>query len=227
MNIRLYKYEDRKTGADYNLGKCLVWVNPNLEESVKMVLKMDNKRHHRMHVFITNPGIIKGNVFKRFIEAFFYNPFDIPTLTIHIHHSMPDFREVLEKVIIHDLDSMNAVKENRIKIVAERRGASFIFPNDKHRHLDFIWRDDNKLDIRVSSEVYNVGGYDGPFRKFGGKPGAVKNWVQAWFPETFKDKIIASFKESCPENILKSFKTDDEIWAFINQEGEWSVKEEI
>ena len=60
MNIRLYKYEDRKTGADYNLGKCLVWVNPNLEENVKMVLKMDNKRHHRMHVFITNPGIKIG-----------------------------------------------------------------------------------------------------------------------------------------------------------------------
>ena len=42
-------------------------------------------------------------------------------------------------------------------------------------------------------------------------------------PNQFKDKLIAAFKEQCPEGILKSFKDDDEIWDYIMAQGEWKI----
>ena len=45
-------------------------------------------------------------------------------------------------------------------------------------------------------------------------------------PELFKDQIIENFKKATPELILKSFKDDNDIWDYINKNGEWSVKEE-
>jgi hypothetical protein len=43
-------------------------------------------------------------------------------------------------------------------------------------------------------------------------------------PEDFKDKLIESFKTRCPNKILNSFKSDEDIWNYILQKGEWSIK---
>ena len=41
-----------------------------------------------------------------------------------------------------------------------------------------------------------------------------------------KEKRIKEFKESTPAGILKQFKSDDDIWDYLNNQGEWegSVK---
>lgn len=51
--------------------------------------------------------------------------------------------------------------------------------------------------------------------------GAVKNSAYRLYPEIFKQKIIDNFKALTPEGILKAFKTDDDIWAYITDNDEW------
>lgn len=42
--------------------------------------------------------------------------------------------------------------------------------------------------------------------------------------DQFRDLIIQKFKEACPPGILKGFKTDEEIWAFMKEQSDISVK---
>jgi hypothetical protein len=58
-------------------------------------------------------------------------------------------------------------------------------------------------------------------------PGIFETAEMRLNPNMFKDKLIEGFKKSCPPGILKTFKTDDEIWDYIMQQGMWKVKEDI
>jgi len=46
-------------------------------------------------------------------------------------------------------------------------------------------------------------------------------------PEMFKDKLIEGFKKECPERILITFKSDDDIWDYIMQQGNWEPDKEV
>jgi hypothetical protein len=45
-------------------------------------------------------------------------------------------------------------------------------------------------------------------------------------PEKFKDILIEKFKSKCPPKILKTLGSDNDIWNYIMQQGEWSIKED-
>ena len=36
-----------------------------------------------------------------------------------------------------------------------------------------------------------------------------------------REEKIKEFKESTPAGILKQFKSDDDIWDYLNNQGEW------
>ena len=45
-------------------------------------------------------------------------------------------------------------------------------------------------------------------------------------PENFKEQLIESFKRDLPDEMVNSFKNDEDIWDFINQNGEWECSED-
>lgn len=50
----------------------------------------------------------------------------------------------------------------------------------------------------------------------------VQNEIQAANPDKYKKDIIARFKASTPLGILKSFKDENDIWKYINNDKDWN-----
>ncbi len=205
-----------------------IWINPT-KDNIKDVAYSTGKAHWRVHVFITDGDVINDNL-REFLCTFYYEGGGEPVVTIHVPKSMSDMKVVIDHMMDKAFEEDSwFTRRPRFHVIAESRGAKFkIYEwsrrSGKEVYLNFRFEND-RLRTVIDMNTYMFDGYDCHFRKFGGEPGAVKNYMQCRFPELFKDKILASFKESCPEGILKSFKNDDDIWGFILQNGEWANKE--
>lgn len=215
------------------VGNTHIFVNPGSKAdhgfAKEIVKTITNKRNFKFHIFIFNAWVLDDENKDQFVElikALIDNPSDMPKIVIHIPNRMSDIK-VLCDYVLDEAGIPTFVKESRIKYALERRGCSFKIPRDPRTSylmtFDYSYR---SVEIKIEVKSFEFSGFDPSYCSFGGKPGAVKNLVQAVHPELFRDKIIAGFKESCPEGILKTFKTDDEIWEYITENGEWSVKEE-
>lgn len=205
-------------------------INPNLTSRNSLYLNLvilDNTivENQRIHLFISKyDNDVNENVI--YILEHFATKCKI---TIHIPKIVKDLKVVIEEDIkkfkdIHKVEFLNC------KVFAESKGPSFQIHNKFWRCFNdglndkiiIVYDNDgihvsySLFDIKYSSYFYKT-------TKEHEKPGAIRSKPQKEHPELFKDLIIKQFKESTPEGILKSFKSDDDIWDYILGNGEWKV----
>lgn len=208
-----------KRNANFiSMGKFRIWINPN-QYNIDEVKSITHKYNYRMHIFITNGDCVNDNL-KWFLANFFYDAEKMPSVTVHIPAALRDIKPVIEK-FRNDLYGEDSffLHPLRIRVFCEKNGVRFAIDNwklDPQHFLHFRYGE-KSMEITVDMGISEYDGYDAHFREFGGEPGAVKNKMNARFPEVFKDRIIADFKTATPPGILKTFKNDDEIWEYINQ----------
>lgn len=218
------------TRADemYAMGNFRFWFNPS-RDAINTVKELTHLRHRRVHIFLFSTMCLKPYL-GEFIGEFYKDISGVPSMTIHIPKNMEDMAVVVRNIIDNEWrrNEWNESRElfhPRISIVCERHGCSFRSPYQSRPYYLTVRYEKDRAFISMDINNLQYFGYDPNFRKFGGKPGAVKNYVQATYPDLFRDKIIAGFKESCPPGILNTFKTEEEIWDYIVQNGEWKIKE--
>lgn len=203
----------------YIMGNKHIYVNPTDECLQHKAKAVGNKKEKRVHIFLPSAYILRNDNFKKFMEAWFTDPKDVPSVTIHIGKNMPDMKVVLTQYYIPRLDTV--VKAPSIKVFCEDQVLFKI--RDSHPFfIKFAWNKIGKLVVNLEIESYPQSGYEKHYCDH--QPASVvMNEIQAAFPSVFKDRMIQAFKEKCPPGILKIFKSDDAVWEYILQEGEWKV----
>lgn len=195
----------------FSFNNMRIFIDPVQNETRHIGRAMMHKKERRVHIFITDAKTIENENFKLFLESLFQTPLDEPVVTIHVSRSMPDLDFALRQHFIHHL---NTAYVPRISVYKERGPIDFRVGPRYGKILRFEWNQD-KLNVFYILDKYKLTGYTVP------NPGAVQNYVQAKYPNLFKDDIIKRFKESCPSRILKVFHDDNDIWDYILEEGEW------
>jgi G:T/U-mismatch repair DNA glycosylase len=150
-------------------------------------------------------------------------------------------KEKRVKIIIHIYKSIRELKSfviryfkelNGYRIIIEKgRANKFIaHTSDGNGILSVIFNKDS-YNIQID-KINNVGYIKIVFPSYPFNPADIEDdrgifttLEERVNPEQFRDKLIEKFKEQCPENILKSFKDDQDIWDYIMKQGEWKIVE--
>lgn len=195
----------------YSFGNMMVWVNPTNKYAREQVLATPHKRDKRIHIFLTNTHVIKDSHFKEFLEAWFQTPNEEPVITIHLPKNMVDYKKlILEKFI----PTLKTAYVPRIRVYCECGPIEFKIRSGYEGYLTFTW-ETTQLSVSYQIDTYRIYGYATNTN------GAIQNKIQAEHPDLFREKILENFKSNCPEGILNSFKSDEDIWNYITQNGEW------
>jgi len=186
----------------------LIMLNPTAEDIKDMEDVI--KQNYRVHIFITSPYI-----FTEEFNAAFDNLTDWAKYYIHVPKVIKDLKIIAE-------DAIRPLREHKeIKVILEKKGPLFATPCIRGGHFPIkVNYNDNAIEINLRLGVSSYGSY------FLNNNGAIQTTPMAINPALFKDQIIENFKKATPELILKSFRDDNDIWDYINKNGEWSVKEE-
>lgn len=133
---------------------------------------------------------------------------------IHIPKSLDDVRVAVKLLLGEEL---------KYKIVVERFGPVFSLENPRMK--DWLLRIRyEKGSIATSIDLMSKGIDTLSYHSGMDHDSPVGNIIRQLHPAMFKDKIIKQFKSVTPDGILKSFKSDDDIWDYIMQSGEWNVR---
>lgn len=209
----------------YVCGNKEIWLNP-IQNDIGRAHSMNHGRTKKIHIFITNLQIL-NKYFQDFVAAFFDDPSNFPIVSIHVPKVVEDLAVVAKHLISQiDLNHLDINKEMNcpIRVFTFSKQISFNIPASQFKLVFEMQGDHLNHYIMLGQE--SIESYKAPYRRFGGKPGAVQNQVQANFPELFKDRIIEGFMQNCPEGILRTFNGREDIWDFICQKGEWNVEED-
>ena len=183
----------------------------------------------KIHVFITSPTSITDSL-KMLVNRYGKHPTEkrISIVVIHVPTYIKETVEFIQKLL--------KSYENAYQLYVEGRWKSFLsFGSNNLKsgynyiayfkyfkdHLSVkIHRDNdsNRVLIKFPEYYYNEVTKDS---------GIFSNIEEKLNPIAFKDKLIKAFKRECPEQILKSFKSDDDIFNYIVSEGEWDFKDEV
>lgn len=175
----------------------------------------------KIHIFITNHASINETL--RFLLK---RATSDQRILIHIPKSISELNAFLHTFIGEE-------EEGKYTSIIEKE--PFIFGSELD---DFkITIRFNKTELKVQLSPFRTDpfkpsryGIEFPNYPYNGaseeEQGIFENVEMRIDPMKFKDQLITAFKKNCPEGILKSFKTDDEIMEYIMQQGEWAVKEE-
>lgn len=199
----------------FSFGNHRVYIDPDCKYIIAQARAMSHKRDRRIHIFLTNVRCVRTKEFIEFMESLFQEVNQEPVVTIHVSYEMEDLKKYLHEIVF---PSMHTEYVPKIRVFCERKPVLFLMDGARYRKwLKFEWIN-NQLRVYYELDTYPLRGYQISNK---GKPGAIRNTLQRNYPELYKDKIIQNFKESCPEKILKNFTSDDDIWDYIMQEGEW------
>lgn len=203
------------------IGNKCIWLDPGME-NIMDVRNIPHKRNMRMHVFMSGVKSFMKDGLLEFLSEFFYTAGDNPSVTIHLPPEMHDLK-VVARNFVDRIELANGCPRPKVIISCEKQPVKFRIPG-KIDNVSFSYEDDS-IEVTVKIVSKHLSEYIPKHMAGSGLcPGVVKNNVQAIFPELFKDKMIARFKEICPEGILKSFGGDD-IWNYITNDGEWKERE--
>ena len=178
-------------------------INDNLE-SIK------DKSNQVIHIFLLD--------FKRIdkVESII-NLYPKSKIIIHIPYQVKDIKKYLDSL------NIDAFKNKNVKVFIERKGPSFCIAENINGYyqkfnLNVKYNDDG---VETSISIHNTDYPNYKIKYLGGEGGAIKTILQRDNPELFKKEIINNFRSSCPKGILKTFKSDNEIWDYIMMNGEW------
>lgn len=206
------------TGVDnyIRLGNIHIFIGMN-DHTLGIIRGIRKVANQNVHIFLTSPDNIGSELDEIVTIVAMY--MDDARLTIHVPKFIRDVKTL----------AVNAFKKYPYcKIVGESRGPSFRIPG-MNKMLDIVYTKKGiTASVRLYSSQYSgykVHGCD-PNSRDPMEHGAVNSIPRLKNPDMFKNEIIKSFKKSCPDGILSSFKSDDDIWDYIMMNGEWSVVNE-
>jgi len=158
----------------------------------------------KIHVFITNHASINESL--KFLADRY------AMVIIHTPRHLP----VLETLAYKFITSCNRViYTNREVLFGSYGMLRIIYKKD---YLEIVTPKSTAMVIKFPKYPYNLVDEDTD-------KGVFESAEMRLNPEMFKDKLISEFKRQVPSGILKAFKTDDDIFEYIMQQGEWNVKE--
>lgn len=192
------------------------WLNSMNPESIRTV-----------HIFITTHTAINGYL-KSFIEK--YGSLVINgkphyvKIIIHFPRQVKELELLLEEFV--NMDNVNFYKS-----IVESNGPVFVLDGNIGYYAVSIVYGDTQLSINMlklrnsrtlivkfSDYQYNVNDNDND-------PGIFNSADMRLNPNNYKTQLVEAFKSQCPDNILSSFRSDDDIWDYIMQQGSWSIND--
>lgn len=192
-------------------------------KSIINIKAIEDVSNQNVHIFLTSPDDINDD-FREIVKV--VSMFmDDTRLTVHIPRFIRDTKPLIDIKQFVTIDGRKV--HPYCTLVCESKGPSFRIPGTD-KMLDITYTKKGVMAaVRVYDKQYTgykVRGCDQNSKDPKAR-GAVNSIPRMNNPEMFKNEIIKSFKESCPDGILSSFRNDDDIWEYIMGEGEWSVKE--
>lgn len=196
-----------------------------------------------VHVFVTAHAAINMELkllVEKYNKAKFIDGHRYKTkVIIHLPYQVRELTYLARKILGFD--------EYGYKLLVERKGPKFIlnphpdyfnyehnrleisyndkslsinitYTNESDGYIDILGKGSHPVIIKFPEYPYNINDKEND-------PGIFETGEMRINPEMFKDKLIEGFKKNCPEGILKSFKTDDDIWDYIMEQGSWSQKD--
>ena len=226
------------------IGNMHIFINFN-HDNFEYITSINPRSVQTIHVFITTHAAINNDLkmligkYKKFVvDGQEYRS----KIVIHLPRRIKELKTLIEKFL-----GPEYVVDNGYILIAERKGPRFMLDSypDCFEYIDNwlnIIYDKSSIKITMTREpghpkkhvLYGRGGYpisikfpEYPYNVIDkdNDPGIFETAEMRLEPEMFKDKLIAGFKENCPEGILKSFKTDEDIWDYIMEQGTWSQKD--
>lgn len=205
-------------------------INPDFSSINKLYLNLvilDNTivENQRIHLFISKYSKEINKCIIYILKHFAFSC----KITIHIPKNVKDLKVVIEECL-KEFKTTHGIEYLNCKVFIESKGPSFkihnkfcgCFNDGLNDEVDIIY---GKKGIHINYSLLDAEYSNYFYKGIRGcnKPGAIRTKPQKEYPELFKDLIIKQFKESTPEGILKSFKSDDDIWDYILGNGEWKV----
>lgn len=159
------------------------------------------------HLFITDKDLITNDLRNLVSEISISRK-----VIVHIPKQIEDIKILIDEI----LDGLKCL------ILVEKKNVVFSYydVNSKSKYDLIIKYEDYNIDVLFKFKDFKYENYF-THKNFRG----ITNNVMKERPKIFKDKIIENFKYVTPEEILKSFKDDEDIWDYIMNQGEWKVKE--
>lgn len=206
----------RETERPYfRASKHHIFIDPayvNHSEVPELLDKIAKKGNQHVHIFISEHYMGVQKRVLEFIAFINRDPAPGTKIFVHVPKGDPITGDMIEK--------MSKNIGAKVKVVKEGRGVSYFASEDILRkrfyRISLSYEPDGlKVDISTgtykNSRMHGTNGNpdkkrpDGPIT-----PDMLGNMEQ------FKEKIIAGFKAACPPGILKGFKDDEDLWAYIN-----------
>ena len=131
------------------------------------------------------------------------------------------------KVIIHIPDEIKELKFLYDQKIGEMASKGIFICESKP--VSFKFGDYESMDTNILDVIYEDGYINVRANIFKQKclskerSVVIQNVVQKYNPEEFKEEIIGRFKATTPLGILKSFKSEEDIWNFITMDKDWAV----
>lgn len=188
------------------IGNINILIQPNAD-TLKLVNDyLEDTENQVIHIFELYPTSITN-----LLSAICTSVHSSTKIVIHIPHMLKDYVRLVKP----DIDKLG----RRVKFITERKEVQFKYYEHgypKYFKLSFD-RDYWNYYIRIYDEIKTYGLPKSQY--FISDDNSVRTVPQRKNPELFKDDIIKNFKKSSPKGIIKGFKTDDEIWDFLIENG--------
>lgn len=213
------------------IGNTHIFINFN-HSDLELLNTLNPRSIEKVHVFITTHASINATL-KHMIGKYKKMVIDGEEhrvkIIIHLPHQIRDLTYLIKQFLGWEQDGYKLIVERvgpRFRVSGPRIGTR----NNPNYLLDITYGQNslwiNTIGSRTSCPVmikfpeyhYNINDRDND-------PGIFETGEMRLNPEMFKDKLIEGFKKSCPEGILKSFGTDEEIWDYIMERGVWGVED--
>ena len=226
------------------IGNTHIFFNFN-HTNLEYITSINPRSMQTIHIFITTHAAVNNDLkilidkFKSFIVD---DQQHWSKIVIHLPRRIKELKTLIEKFL-----GPEYVINNGYMLITERKGPRFMLDSypDCFQYIDNwlnIIYDKSSIKISLTREsahpnkhvLHGRGGYpisikfpEYPYNVIDKEndPGIFESPEMRLDPEMFKDKLIDGFKKNCPEGILKSFKSDEDIWEYIMEQGTWSQKD--
>ncbi len=194
--------------------------------NLDFIKTLSPKSLKKIHIFITNHASINHHLLELINmhgmvrgckdKSNQRNPFS--RIIVHLSKGVSDLIPLFKDFLKNFLDRVTYfVDEKNVKFSDSK---SSVIIEYRMNTLRVLFKG-NDVALKFPEYPYNATPIDER------EEGIFKTAEERLNPLLFKDKLIAAFKNKAPAGILKSFKSDNDIWDFIMKQGEWSIKEEV
>lgn len=217
--IDLYKEKKEIDERYYRLGDVHIFSQMGPDQFFEIKNNIADKRHQKIHIFELYPDSIMETI-KEIIEVVHSET----KIIIHISHYMKDYKILMEEKF---KDIKRDSKIPKYYIIAERKPVifSWVDKNDDNKQHSIIFtfkKHNGRFQLTINNQIK---AWTLRNQMYDYSNAAIRSQVQLNNPELFKDTIIKNFKRVTPDGILGTFDSDDDIWDFITDQGEWASKE--